>query len=370
MSYRNECIDEVKSGYRVRIGYYDDLGIRRFYSKSFAIKKYGTKQRALEYARKHRDEIKVKLANGLIVKEKHYSLDQIYMEQMSIYNTTLATKKKVEGTYNKYIRNYIGGDRDFSTIKFDDIQRCLNNMVSIAKDDTIQRALAIWKRLYRYAVAKDIVAKDETYNVSAPKSDIITIKKSMEISDEDFNRAIEMLDNGIKNKRESILVQGALIIMRYTGMRPSEVLGLEKKNIDFDFMSIYVCQRVGTTSKEENVITHAKTEDSIRYIPMVEQLVPVFKKLFELSKGDLIFTKNNGTLMNGTYLSDVCRIHTKGLLRPYMLRHQFSTDLLVGGTDVRTIQELMGHRSSTMTIGYARSNDKLKREAIESKLCN
>ena len=368
MSYRNECIDEVKSGYRVRIGYYDDLGIRRFYSKSFAIKKYGTKQRALEYARKHRDEIKVKLANGLIVKEKHYSLDQIYMEQMSIYNTTLATKKKVEGTYNKYIKSYIGGDRLFSSIKFDDIQKCLNSMVDIAKDDTIQRAKAIWGRMYRYAIAKNIVMKDETYNVNTPKSNILSIKKSMEISDEDFIKAISMINNSTYNYREKQLVVGALLIMRYEGMRPSEVLGLEKKNIDMNNMTIYVCQRVGSSSTEWDVITHTKTESSIRYLPIDKRLVGVFNKLIEMTEGDYIFTKNNGKLMNGTYLSDVCRNLTKGLLRPYMLRHQFSTDMVIEGVDIRTIQELMGHTSSTMTIGYARSNDELKRKALECRI--
>ena len=132
-------------------------------------------------------------------------------------------------------------------------------------------------------------------------------------------------------------------------------------------MSIYVCQRVGSTSTENNVITHTKTESSIRHIPIDVRLVEVFKQLFELTEGEYIFTKNNGEFMSGDYLSDILRHHTKGLLRAYTLRHQFSTDLLINGVDMRTIQELMGHTSSTMTLGYARSNDELKKKEEEEK---
>ena len=50
---------------------------------------------------------------------------------MALYEKTLTTKKKVFGTYNKYIKSFIGGNREFSSIKFDDIQRDLNSMVDI-----------------------------------------------------------------------------------------------------------------------------------------------------------------------------------------------------------------------------------------------
>lgn len=368
MAKNNECIEERENSYRVKIAYYEN-GKRKFYSKSFSIKKYGTKQRALEYAKKDRDEMKVKFANGMIFTEKKFTLDEVFNKHMELYEKTLSTKKKVIGTYNKYIKSYIGGDRLFTSIKFDDIQKCLNSMVDIAKDDTIQRAKAIWCRMYRYAIAKNIVMKDETYNVNTPKSNILSVKKTMEISDEDFIKAISMINNSTYNYREKQLVIGALLIMRYEGMRPSEVLGLEKKNIDMNNMSIYVCQRVGSSSTEWDVITHTKTESSIRYLPIDRKLIGVFNKLMEMTEGDFIFTKNNGKLMNGTYLSDVCRKLTKGLLRPYQLRHQFSTDLMIEGTtDIRTIQELMGHTSSTMTIGYARSNDELKRKALDCRV--
>lgn len=367
MARNNECIEERNGSFRVHIPYYDQLGKRTFYSKSFSIKNYGTRQKALEMAKKHRDEIKVQLANKQIVKTQHYTLDEVFQEMMSIYQSTLSTKKKVQGTYNRYIKSFIGGDRDFASIKFDDIQKCLNNMVSVAKDDTIQRTKGIWNRLYHYAVAKEIVIKDETYNVVIPRSDIITIKKSMTTSFEELSDVLSIIDARIENRRDSLLMQAALLIMYYTGMRPAEVMALDKKNIDFDYMSIYVCQSVGSTSTEVNTIKKTKNENSIRYIPIVAELVPVLNKLYEISTQDLLFIRDNGELMNGNFLSSACQRLTNNTFRPYTLRHQFSTDLIQNGTDISTIQELMGHKESAMTISYARSNVELKKLALESR---
>ena len=372
MAKNNECIEERKTSegysYKVHIPYYDELGIRRFYSKAFSEKTYGTKSRALEEAKKHRDEIRVKLSKKMVVKQKKITLGALFKMAMDLYQCTLGTKKKVECTYNKYIKEFIGENRDFTTIRFNDIQMCLNNMVPIAKDDTIHRCFGIWKRLYRVAIASDFIYKDETINVAVPKSDLLENKKSMTTNYEQLFDVIEQIKLRMLNKRDSKLCIGALMIQYYTGMRPSEVLALETKNIDLKRKMIYVCQSVGTTSTEQNTIKKTKNENSVRYVPISDEIVETLKELSDDSIDGILFMRDNGKLMNGTFLSDVTRRFSNGTFRPYMLRHQFSTDLLVNGTDLRTIQELMGHKESTMTLSYARSNDSLKISAINQRI--
>ena len=370
MARNNEYIEKRKESYRVKIPYCDSQGQKGYISHTFTLKKYGSMPKALEMAKKFRDEAKVKIANGMVIKEKHYTLDQVFNGMMELRNCSLGTKKKEAGTYNRYIRTFIGADRVFSSIKFDDIQKCLNTMVSTCKDDTIQRTKSIWNRLYRYAIAKEIVIKDETYNVVIPKSDIITIKKPMETSFDEVMEAVKLIDERITNRRDSILMQGALLIMWYTGMRPGEVMALDKRNIDLDCKTIFVCQSVGSTSTEAITIKRTKNEYSIRYVPVVEDLLPVFDKLYAISKGDLLFMRDNGEMMTGNFLSSVCQRLTHNTFRPYTIRHQFSTDLITNGADPRTTQELMGHKESTMTIGYARSNEELKRKALEMRKYN
>lgn len=368
MAKNNESIYERDNSYFVKIFFYDESGNRTSYSKSFKFKKYGTKQKALAAAKKHRDDMRVRLENRMVIQSKRkYTLDEVFTGMMEIYNCSLDTKKKVQGTYNRYIRSFIGENRDFSSIKFDDIQKSLNSMVSTCKDDTIIRTKSIWKRLFNYAMAKEIVFKDETFNVITPKSDIITVKKPMETTYEEMMETINLIDQRIRNRRDSELLQGAILIMYYTGMRPAEVMALDEKNIDLDNMTIYVCQAVGSTTTEKIAIKKTKTELSIRYIPIMDGLVPILEKLMDQTVDGLLFMRDNGKLMNGNFLSSVCQRLTGHKFRPYTLRHQFSTDLITGGTDQRTVMELMGHKNIDMTLGYARSNKELKRNALEAR---
>ncbi|MEG0563849.1 tyrosine-type recombinase/integrase, partial [Anaerorhabdus sp.] len=52
----------------------------------------------------------------------------------------------------------------------------------------------------------------------------------------------------------------------------------------------------------------------------------------------------------------------------YQLRHLFGTDLVTSKVDSRTIQELMGHASYAMSVSYARSDEKRKKEALNNRL--
>lgn len=363
-------IREGKTGttYKVHIPYYDkETGKRKFYSRSFKEKDYGSKSKALEMAKKERDEISIKIKNNSIIKEESCTLDEVFNHTLDIQPCSLCTKKKLRLIYGKYIESYFKGSRDFNTIKFNEIQKSLNKMVSTSRNDTIKRVFTIWKKMYRYAIAKDIVIKDETYSVLVPKSEVIEIKRNVETSYSELMEVIEGIQNSHMKENDSLLCQGALMIMYYTGLRPSETFALSSDDIDFSSMLIHVWKSVGTTSTEKNTIRKTKTECSIRYVPFSDELIPILKLLIDRSINGYLFKRDNGLFMDGTYLSNITRRISKGEFRPYQLRHQFSTDLITSGVDLRTAQELMGHKEVNMTVSYARSNENLKRLAITNR---
>lgn len=131
-----------------------------------------------------------------------------------------------------------------------------------------------------------------------------------------------------------------------TGMRVSEAVHLRIGDIDSKRMVIRIVQGKGNK----------------------DRLVPLSVKLLELLRTywrrvrprDFLFPGRRFDLALGAAkVVDACahaRIHA-GLTKaahPHCLRHSFATHLLEAGTDLRTIQLLLGHRSLATTARYLR----------------
>ena len=54
------------------------------------------------------------------------------------------------------------------------------------------------------------------------------------------------------------------------------------------------------------------------------------------------------------------------LLSPHVLRHTFASRLVMAGVELRTVQELMGHKNILMTMRYAHLSPDHKRTAMET----
>ncbi|MFA6860960.1 MAG: site-specific tyrosine recombinase/integron integrase [Bacilli bacterium] len=221
----------------------------------------------------------------------------------------------------------------------------LNQNVSGISHTSIKRELSALRKFYQYLYRYKGYQGNPFETVSSPKKD----KKLPEFLS--FEEVSDFLDSNLKRtdalaKRD----QAVLELMFASGLRASEVISLKISDLDFDKRLVKV---FGKGSKER-IIPFSNTAKNavLEYLKDLRpQLIADQKddsSLFlnslghPLSERGLEYLVKEAALKSGFSL----KVH------PHMLRHSFATELLNNGTDLRVIQELLGHESINTTAIY------------------
>ncbi len=152
--------------------------------------------------------------------------------------------------------------------------------------------------------------------------------------------------------RTTNLKHKAIIATLYgTGMRLSELLNLKIENINKDRMLIHI--QSGKGKKD-------------RVVPFPENLRILLRTYYKAyrPKHFLFYGQDFYTAYSPSSVQNVVKAAIKkaGIKKPasvHSLRHSYATHLLELGTDLRIIQELLGHSSSKTTEIYTHVSDKL-----------
>ena len=147
----------------------------------------------------------------------------------------------------------------------------------------------------------------------------------------------------------------ALFELLYSsGLRRSEITGLKIKDVDFFNGVVKV---FGKGSKE-------------RIVPVTDAALAALKDYLAYRKNpqptEALFLNKNGKPLTGDGLAYIFKntaisAHLVRKVTPHSLRHSFATHLLNNGCDLRSLQEMLGHRSLASTQVYTHvSIDKLK----------
>lgn len=137
----------------------------------------------------------------------------------------------------------------------------------------------------------------------------------------------------------------AILMTAYgSGLRVSEAVGLRVSNIDSQRMLLRVQQGKGRKD---------------RYVMLPERLLTVLREYWQAAKPiDYLFpSRSQQGHISRIAVYNACRraAQQAGITKrvsPHTLRHSFATHLLEAGTDLRTIQLLMGHRNVATTALY------------------
>ena len=199
---------------------------------------------------------------------------------------------------------------------------------------TLNQAINALKFYYGTMLKKKFI-----YEVKRPRKDK---KLPVVLSQEEVAKILDSIDN-IKHK--------AILMLTYSaGLRVGEVVRLKSEDIDSKRMLIYIKGSKGR--KDRYTILSAKALEMLRQY--WKKCKPT-KWLFEgMRDGRYTSTRT----VQAIFEHPKEKAGIKKNVTVHSLRHSFATHLLEAGTDLRYIQELLGHKSSKTTEIYTHVSSK------------
>lgn len=379
---------------RYAYGYVDPYGKRKFiYSKD--LKKLREREEKL-----FKDQL-----DGLNV----YVMGKASLN--FVFDRYISTKSELRETtytnytymYDRFVREGFG-KRKIGEIKYSDVLYFYYDLLNDRglQVNTLETIHTVLHPTFQLAVRDDIIRNNPSDGVMAEIKKKNTKKKNMRHALTIEQQRAFM--NYIASSPVFVHWNPIFTVLLGTGCRIGEVVGLrwsdvdmEKRTIDINHSMTYYPRRTDTY-KCEFKVSLPKTEAGIRILPMMQPVYEALQSEYERQKEDgfctavvdgmsgFIFSNRFGMIHNPAAINRAIRrilgAHNaeeivkakkekrEPIIIPHFschhLRHTFCSRFCENETNIKIIQEIMGHASieTTMDI-YAEVNSDKKKESIE-----
>jgi len=212
------------------------------------------------------------------------------------------------------------------------------------KKSSVARKLSSVRSFLKYLVKTGLLEENPADGVLTPKQEKPV--PSYLTVDDIFRLLDSIADDSLLGKRNRAIFE----VMYSTGIRVSELVGLNLSDIDFNRQVIRV---LGKGNKERIVPVGNK---AVAAITGYRDELASELNINPDEDGPVFLNKNRGRLSARSVrriLDDLirkCGLATP--VSPHGVRHTFATHMLDAGADLREVQELLGHKSLSTTQRY------------------
>lgn len=219
-------------------------------------------------------------------------------------------------------------------------------MSSGTKATSVNRKLSSLRTFYKYLLKKGVIKVSPVQNVNGPKK---AKPLPQFVREADMDRLLGNLSAQAtwQEVRDKVIIQ----LFYETGVRLSELVGLDDGDIDFGRMAIKV---TGKRNKQRIIPLGQGMADSLKkYMEMRNEngQYPIMDSRFPLfvtDKGNRVYPEWVYKLVRRE-LSQVVTLKKRS---PHVLRHTFATAMLNGNAELEAVKELLGHESVSTTQIY------------------
>ena len=276
--------------------------------------------------------------------DRYLTLQRNYSE-----NTVISYKHDLEN-FLDFMKDYNGDIVTIDSLNVD-IRFIRSWLSKRYQDDYIAsssaRALSSIKNFYKFLEKTGHISCHKIFSIKNPKKAKVLPKA---LTQADTITSIEHIDefgnlDWVESRNKALLV-----LIYASGLRVSEALSITKKHIKMDFIKI--------TSK-------GNRERIVPWIDKAKDLIEQYllKLPYTIEDNDPIFIGKLGKVLQpAVFNRELIKLRRLyGLpehLSSHSFRHSFATHLLENGSDLRSIQELLGHKSLSTTQIYTKVNSK------------
>ncbi|MEL6714433.1 MAG: tyrosine recombinase XerC [Planctomycetota bacterium] len=208
---------------------------------------------------------------------------------------------------------------------------------------TLQRRMSAARTFLKFLVERNLLEVDPSLGLRQRRGarHLPTV-----LSRDEVGRVLDAPDPETPLGRRD---RAILELVYSAGTRAAETVGLDRADLD---LRAGVARVLGKGRKERLVAVGSFAQKAL-----VTYLNDALRPRPVPEAGDALFLSQRGTRLTTRSLEDVVRraVLRAGIARratPHTLRHSFATHLLDGGADLRSVQELLGHKNLVTTQIY------------------
>lgn len=275
-----------------------------------------------------------------------------YLEQVS--TTKRPNSERRDRDSVQAILNGFGPEIALSSINAQRLAAYRDARMKTISPSTIQKEFALLSHMFNIASREWGLAVDNPVRkVSRPK---IRNGRTRFLTKEEAQR---LLDCAKTSKNEKLYPY--LLVMMHTGMRPSEAAGLKWGDVDLD----------------ARLVKLQATKTDMRYVPLTKMAESALRSMRPGGATKDMYVFLPKSRMNSTEITYIpCHYfkrsfttaRTKAGLEDvhlHDLRHTAASHLLMSGVDIRTLAEILGHKTLQMVLRYTHLLNDHKLKAVE-----
>ena len=258
-------------------------------------------------------------------------------------NYTIGAYSKDLRQFEDYVKKYKEGIFDPVDVDTD----LVRNWVVVLMDEklspvSVNRKLSSLKSFFKFLMKQGSISVNPLRLITGPKT-----KKPLPYFIKDKEMEFLLDGDGFGEDFEGVRNRLMLEMLYDTGIRRSELIGMQDSDVDCESMQIRV---TGKRNKQ-------------RLIPFAEGLKNLIQAYTEVrnrevgSESGWFFVRKNGEQLSAGIVYTIVKkklseIPTLAKRSPHVLRHSFATSMLNNGAELNAVKELLGHSSLASTSVY------------------